>query len=61
LIDINPLKQNRFVPLTAHPVVDWPTALAAGVSTIITTNPNYSAEIRTLIGDDARRIRFVAL
>jgi hypothetical protein len=61
LIDINPLKQNRFVPLTAHPVVDWRTALAGGVSTIVTTNPNYSAEIRTLIGDEAGPIRFIAL
>lgn len=61
LIDINPLKQNRFLPLTAHPVVDWQRALSRGISTIITTNPNYAAEILTLMGDEAHRIRFVAL
>ncbi len=61
LIDINPLKQNKYVPLTAHPVVDRETAIANGVSTIILTNPNYADEIKAMLGDHAARMAFVPL
>jgi SAM-dependent methyltransferase len=61
LIDINPMKQNRYVPVTAHPVVDWQSAMAGGVSTIIVTNPNYLAEIQKTLGPKAATVTFVSL
>lgn len=61
LIDINPLKQNRYLPITAHPVVNWEHALAEGVSVIVVTNPNYLAEIKTMLGKRASGIEFLQL
>ncbi len=61
LIDINPLKQNRHIPITGHRVAEWQTALADGVSTIVLTNPNYTDEIKSMLGDRARNISFLSL
>ncbi len=45
LIDINSKKQNRFVPVTAHPVRNPRDAMRDGIGRIIIMNPNYRAEI----------------
>jgi SAM-dependent methyltransferase len=45
LIDINPGKQNRFAPVTAHPVRHPREAMREGLAAIIIMNPNYRAEI----------------
>ena len=47
LIDINPRKRNRYVPLTAHRIL----GPAAGVRSAIVMNPNYTAEIAALLED----------
>jgi SAM-dependent methyltransferase len=44
-IDINPQKQNRFVPVTAHPVRHPQEAMHDGIASIIIMNPIYRAEI----------------
>ena len=51
LIDINPRKQNRYVPLSAHRILDPATASAAGVRSAMVMNPNYTAEIAAMIED----------
>jgi hypothetical protein len=61
LIDINPMKQSQFIPLTGHPVVDWQTAIAQGVSTIIVTNPNYLEEIQKTLGARSLHVNFLSL
>jgi Methyltransferase domain/C-methyltransferase C-terminal domain len=61
LIDINPMKQNQYIPLTAHPVVNWQSAIAQGVSTIIVTNPNYLAEIQKTLGSHSLHVNFLSL
>jgi SAM-dependent methyltransferase len=49
LIDINPAKQNRFAPVTAHPVRHPREALRDGVASIIIMNPNYRTEIEAAL------------
>lgn len=60
LIDINPRKQHRYIPVTAHPVMEWQSAIADGVTTIVITNPNYLSEIKELVGRHAPRINFLS-
>jgi cyclopropane fatty-acyl-phospholipid synthase-like methyltransferase len=45
LVDMNPGKQGRFVPLSAHPVLAPSDLPALAPTTIIVMNPNYRAEI----------------
>ncbi len=45
LIEINPAKQNRFTPATAHPVLAPREAMRKDMAAIIVINPNYRAEI----------------
>ena len=61
LIDINPMKQNQYIPITAHPVVDWQSAIAQGVSTVIVTNPNYLSEIQKTLGAQSLQVNFLSL
>jgi len=61
MIDINPRKQGRYLPLTGHRVMAWEAALADGVSTIVVSNPNYLAEIRDLVVPHAPGMTFLTL
>lgn len=45
LIDINPAKQGRFIPLTGLAVLA-PEAIAGQMANVIVMNPNYIAEVR---------------
>ncbi|HVV92413.1 MAG TPA: methyltransferase domain-containing protein [Hyphomicrobiales bacterium] len=45
LIDVNPLKQGHFAPLTAHPVEALSMAAARGLGTVIVANPAYRDEV----------------
>jgi SAM-dependent methyltransferase len=45
LVDINPHKRGRFVPLSAHPVVGPADLAADPPATALVLNPNYLAEI----------------
>ena len=51
LIDINPEKQGRYVPLSAHPIVDVRTAHERGVRHAVLMNPNYELETLGMIAD----------
>jgi hypothetical protein len=46
LVDINPNKQDRFVPGTGHPIVAPARLREQGVRDVVVTNPNYLAEVR---------------
>jgi len=50
LIDINPAKQGRYIPIASCPVCSFPEAIRRGVTNIIVMNPNYRAEIEACIG-----------
>lgn len=45
LIDINQRKQNRYTPVTAHPVVSLKTAQNRGARTALVMNRNYLSDI----------------
>lgn len=47
VVDINPSKQQRFVPATGHSVVGPDALQDRGVNTVIVMNPNYRDEIAT--------------
>jgi hypothetical protein len=51
VVDLNPNKQGHFVPLTAHPIVDYRTLRDREVATAILMNPNYEQENRALIAE----------
>lgn len=49
-IDLNPAKQNRYLPVTGLNVVSPEEGKQRGVSMVIIMNPNYESEIREMIG-----------
>jgi hypothetical protein len=51
LVDINPGKQKRYIPMTGH-YVDGPDALATiAPDLVIVMNPNYYSEIKSMLAD----------
>jgi hypothetical protein len=49
VIDINPQKQGRFIPVTGHPIVAPEEAARRGITAAIVMNPNYFDEIRAIV------------
>ena len=45
VLDINPAKHNKFIPVTAHPVLSADAVSKQRIGTIVIMNPNYKAEI----------------
>ncbi len=60
LIDINPLKQARYVPCSGHPVVAPDAAAELGVRSIIVMNPNYRAEIAAMAETAGLQVQLLA-
>ena len=50
LIDINPRKQDMYVPLTGHRVLGIAEAVEAGVAAALIMNPNYTSEMAAMVG-----------
>jgi hypothetical protein len=59
-IDINPMKQGCFLPLTAIPVLS-PGDLPSAHATIIVMNPAYQKEIETQVRAMGRDLNFLSL
>lgn len=53
LVDINPQKQGRFIPATAHPILAPHALPERGVTHAVLMNPNYRAEIESLLREQA--------
>jgi len=49
IIDINPAKQDKFIPVTAHPIISPSSARRSKIENIIVMNPNYCAEIEAVL------------
>jgi SAM-dependent methyltransferase len=49
LIDINPQKQNKFLPGTGHPIVGYEELSRRNIKSVIILNPNYRQEIEKLL------------
>lgn len=48
IIDINPAKQGKFSPATAHEIVSPPEAIGRGIEAVLVMNPVYVSEIEKL-------------
>lgn len=56
-VDINPRKQNLYLPGTGHPIVAPPRLPALGVTDVIVMNPNYIDEVRASLQSMSPTIR----
>jgi hypothetical protein len=61
LIDVNPAKQGRFIPLSGHPVLSVEAARRAGVATAFVVNPYYFDEIRLMVAEAGASMELVAV
>lgn len=52
IIDVNPGKHGRYIGVSAHRIMDPQDVRALAPSHIIIMNPNYAAEIRTMLAAD---------
>jgi len=48
LIDLNPAKQDRFIPISGHPVRSMKSAVEDGIAAAFVMNPNYLDEIKQM-------------
>jgi SAM-dependent methyltransferase len=61
VVDINPKRQGKHLPVTAQPVID-PAALAqAKPDIVIATNPNFAKEIEQQVRDLGLKSEFLSL
>jgi SAM-dependent methyltransferase len=51
VIDINPNKQDAFIPGTAHPIIAPSQAPAWGIQSVILMNPNYLVENQAMMAE----------
>ncbi len=49
VVDINPQKQNKFLPGTGHPIIGQSDLKQNNISSVIVLNPNYRQEIENLL------------
>lgn len=59
MIDVNPLKQGRFLAVCGAPIVSPEEAAWRGVGTAVVLNPNYLSEIRATVAALARPIEIL--
>jgi hypothetical protein len=59
VIDVNPAKQVKFLPGTAHPIVS--PAHAVGAAAVLVLNPNYVAEVRATVENLGSRAEVIDL
>jgi hypothetical protein len=59
LIDVNPGKQDLFIPVSAHRVLSPAAALASGLATIVVMNPNYRMEIEAELDRHGAAVRML--
>jgi hypothetical protein len=49
VVDLNPAKHGRYVAGTGHPIVSAEEAVERGIATAVVLNPNYTAEVSSLL------------
>jgi SAM-dependent methyltransferase len=59
VVDLNPNKQGRFLPGTAHPIVGFHALADRGVKSAILMNPNYLAENRRLLAEAGLELELI--
>jgi hypothetical protein len=61
IVDINPNKQGKFLPGTAHPIVGPADIRPLGVRTALVTNPNYFEENARIVRNAGLNLELVDL
>jgi 2-polyprenyl-3-methyl-5-hydroxy-6-metoxy-1,4-benzoquinol methylase len=61
IVDINPNKQGRFLPGSAHPIVGPAEIATLGVRTALVTNPNYFEENSRIVRNAGLNLELVDL
>ncbi|MDD5177606.1 MAG: class I SAM-dependent methyltransferase [Sterolibacterium sp.] len=59
LVDLNPNKQGKFVPGSAHPIVGVTDLAARGIRTAILMNPNYRGENEALLAAAGLHVQLI--
>jgi hypothetical protein len=59
VVDVNPRKQGKFVPGTAHPIVPPAELAGRGVRAALLMNPNYRTEVQELLTALGSEVRLV--
>ena len=49
IVDLNPLKQNKYLPGTGHPIVSYQELAQQDIKSVIILNENYRQEIEVLL------------
>jgi len=60
VVDLNPNKQNRFIPGTGHPIVDFKQLTERGVRSAILMNPRYAEENQALLSATNMAVTLIA-
>jgi len=61
IVDINPNKQGKFLPGSAHPIVGPAEMGTLGVRTALVTNPNYFEENSRIVRNAGLHLELVDL
>jgi len=56
VIDINPVKQNKYIAGTAHPIYSPEILNTSDVDTILVMNENYVSEIKNIIKNENKKL-----
>ncbi len=59
VVDLNPLKQGRYLPGTGHPIVGYEELDQRGVTTAVLMNPNYREENLALLRAAKSNVRLI--
>lgn len=60
VIDVNPRKQGRFIPGTAHPIVNYCEIPSRGIGAVVLMNPIYRGENEGLLDQAGIQVKLVA-
>src|SRR2546425_10047244 len=61
LVDVNPNKQQKYVPGTGHPIIAPAMIDDAGIEAVIVLNPNYVQEISAALVQQGSRVVVINL
>jgi SAM-dependent methyltransferase len=59
VVDLNPQKQDHYLPGTGHPIVNYKELTARGIATAILMNPNYHDENLALLSEARLEVELI--
>ena len=61
IVDLNPNKQGKYIPGTAHSIISFKELPKRGIHTAIVINPNYNHENQLLLEEAGIKVTFIDL